>query len=67
MEDINIIFRSVIRLVEEGLGINEALKKINISSQSFYRKISKEQKQLLRISKTANTKYGVGYYKYRTV
>jgi DNA invertase Pin-like site-specific DNA recombinase len=56
MEDIDIVFKNVIKLVEEGLGINEALIKLSFNRTTFYRKISKEQKQLLQITKTANTK-----------
>lgn len=53
-------FSKVISMVEDGYNIYEALDKLGISRSTFYRKITKEQKCLLDMAKTQNTKYGVG-------
>ena len=53
-------FSTVISMVENGWDISKALAKLGISRTTFYRKITKEQKCLLDMAKTQNTKYGVG-------
>ena len=53
--DIN--FNKIIKMVEDGYTISKALKKLTICSHSFYYYISKEQKLLLQLTKTANAKY----------
>ena len=62
--DINIVFESVIKLVEQGLTIRQALIKINYHSGTFYRKLNKEQMSLLQITKTANKKFFYGGQKF---
>ena len=58
--DVSGSFSTVISMVEQGWDISKALAKLGISRSTFYRKITKEQKYLLGMTKTANTKYGVG-------
>lgn len=58
--DVSGSFSTVISMVEQGWDISKALAKLGISRSTFYRKITKEQKYLLDMTKTANTKYGVG-------
>ncbi len=58
--DVSGSFSTVISMVEQGWDISKALAKLGISRSTFYRKITKEQKCLLDMTKTANTKYGVG-------
>ena len=53
--DIN--FNKIIKMVEDGYTISKALKKLTICSHFFYYNISKEQKVLLQLTKTANAKY----------
>jgi hypothetical protein len=53
-------FSTVISMIENGYNISEALNKLGIAKPTFYRHITKEQKCLLDIAKTANTKYGAG-------
>jgi len=53
-------FSTVISMVENGWDISKALVKLGVSRSTFYRNISKEQKCLLDMAKTLNTKYGVG-------
>ena len=65
MSEIDIIFNNVVKLVENGLTIQQSLQKVNYSRKKFYNKITKEQKVLLQMVKTSNTKYGVGHYKYK--
>lgn len=60
--DVSGSFSTVISMVEQGWSISKALAKLGINSGEFYRKITKEQKCLLGIAKTANTKYGTGYF-----
>lgn len=59
-DDFNSVFYSVIKEVEKGCTISQAVKKIGINSSTFYRKINKEQKCLLDLYRTSNTKYGAG-------
>ena len=58
--DVSGSFSSVISMVEDGYDISKALAKLGISRSTFYRNITKEQKCLLDMAKTLNTKYGVG-------
>ena len=58
--DVSGSFSTVISMVVQGWDISKALAKLGISRSTFYRKITKEQKYLLDMTKTANTKYGVG-------
>lgn len=58
--DVSGSFSTVISMVENGWDISKALAKLGISRTTFYRKITKEQKCLLDMAKTQNTKYGVG-------
>ena len=44
-------------MVGDGYTISKALKKLTICSHLFYYHISKEQKLLLQLTKTANAKY----------
>ncbi len=58
--DVSGSFSTVITMVEKGWDISKALAKLGISRTTFYRKITKEQKCLLDMAKTQNTKFGVG-------
>jgi hypothetical protein len=58
-------FSTVILMVEDGWNISTALEKLGISRAKFYKEISVEQKCLLDMVKTANTKYGVGSKRYK--
>ena len=58
--DIDKLFSKVISMVEDGWDISKAIKKIGYCKTSFYNKITPQQKALLDIAKTLNTKYGVG-------
>lgn len=58
--DVSGNFSTVISMVEKGWDISKALAKLGICRSTFYRKITKEQKCLLDMAKTLNTKYGVG-------
>lgn len=53
-------FNTIISMVEEGWNISDAVAKLGIDRNVFYSNITKEQKGLLDIAKTLNTKYGVG-------
>ena len=53
-------FNIVISMVENGWDISKALAKIGISRSTFYRLITKEQKCILDMARTLNTKYGIG-------
>ena len=59
-EKINNAFKDVCKLVEDGLTIRQALKRIDIGSDWFYKYLSERQKLELQHIKTANTIYGVG-------
>ena len=58
--DVSGSFSTVISMVEDGWDISKALAKLGISRTTFYRHLSKEQKCLLDMAKTLNTKFGVG-------
>ena len=58
--NINRDFPKVISMVEDGYTISKALSKIGINRKTFYRHLTKEQKCLLGMAKTQNTKYGTG-------
>lgn len=58
--DVSGSFSTLISMVEDGWDISKALAKLGISRSTFYRHITKEQKCLLDMAKTLNTKYGVG-------
>jgi DNA-binding NtrC family response regulator len=58
--DVSGSFSTVISMVEKSWDISKALAKLGINRTTFYRKITKEQKCLLDMAKTQNTKYGVG-------
>jgi len=47
-------------MVEDGWNISEAVPKFGISKTTFYNNITKEQRVLLGMAKTLNTKYGAG-------
>jgi ACT domain-containing protein len=53
-------YSSILKLVEEGWNISDAVAKFGISRSAFYRKISEKQKQEIYAAKKLNTKYGVG-------
>ena len=53
-------FLTIISMVENGWDISKALARLRIDKGLFYRTISKEQKCLLDMAKTVNTKFGIG-------
>jgi len=54
------IYNEVIDLVQDGETILSALDTVNITSSTFYKRISQKQKTLLQEAKTSNIIYGVG-------
>lgn len=58
------IFTKTIDLVENKHTISGALAKLNVNRAEFYRLISKEQKVLLQMTKTANAERGMVKSKY---
>ena len=58
-KDFIVSFSSVLSMVEQGWDITDALKKLGISSSTFYRKITENQKNILNKAKALNTKYGI--------
>tara|TARA_R100001015_G_C4574685_1_gene132145 strand:- start:380 stop:649 length:270 start_codon:yes stop_codon:yes gene_type:complete len=54
-------YLSVLKLVEDGLNISEAINKFSFTSPTFYRNITELQKQKLYRVKKLNTKCGVGF------
>lgn len=53
-------YSSILKLVEEGLNISDALAEFGISRNTFYRKITDKQKQEIYAAKKLHTKFGVG-------
>lgn len=65
-------YPNVLKLVEQGLTIRQALNKLNVCSSNFYKHITKDQKAELKMIKTANAKYTGGtiqkiYDKYKII
>lgn len=58
---INESFSTVISMVENGWTISKALTRLKISSNTFYRGITKEQKHLLDTARALRTKYAYRY------
>lgn len=56
------IFPKVITMVENGFTITEALNILKVNKLTFYKKLNKEKKLLLRITKTANAQYSNNLY-----
>ena len=54
-------YDKVLALVVEGLPVSAALKRLKISSATFYRNLSAQRKLELANAKTAHTQYGVGH------
>tara|TARA_R110002012_G_scaffold257175_1_gene437389 strand:+ start:227 stop:475 length:249 start_codon:yes stop_codon:yes gene_type:complete len=54
-------YLSVLKLVEDGLNISEAINKFSFTRTTFYKNITELQKQKLYRVKKLNTKYGVGF------
>jgi len=52
------LFNKIISIIESGYGIGKALISVNVEPHSFYKNITKEQRGLISIAKTQNTKYG---------
>jgi hypothetical protein len=59
-EDIDGALKTVLESVEDGLTIEEALGKIDMSKRTFYRHLSEEPKNLLRMTKISKSRYGCG-------
>ena len=59
-EIIKLVFPKVLSLISDGYNICIALKKLGITKSWFYRNISAQQKAEMDMTKTLNTKYGVG-------
>ena len=58
IQSVENIFPKIYDLVENGLTIRQALKKINFSSSKFYLFVSDENKQLLKMIKVSNAQTG---------
>ena len=54
-------YLSVLKLVEDGLNIKEAINKFSFSGRTFYANITELQKQKLYRVKKLNIKCGVGF------
>ena len=52
---------SVLKLVENGMNISDAIEKIGISRTTFYRNINEQQKAEIYAAKKTHTKYGMGH------
>lgn len=61
---INEVFPKVLKMVENKHTISGAIAKLNVNRAEFYRLISKEQKVLLQMAKTANADRGMVKAKY---
>lgn len=60
-EEIKFWVDNVVAEIEDnGLTIQQALKKLQIDSGVFYKNITPLQKVEINQAKTANTKYGIG-------
>lgn len=57
---INLVYKKVIALIEQGSTISGALKKISFDRHTFYKRITPDQKLQLKMATTANTTYGQG-------
>ena len=53
-------YSSILKLVEEGWNISDAIAKFGIYRSTFYRKITDKQKAEIYAAKKLHTKYGVG-------
>ncbi len=65
-------YPNVLKLVEQGLTIRQALYKLNVCNSNFYKHITKDQKAELKMIKTASAKYTGGtrqkiYDKYKII
>lgn len=61
IKEARIAFTKVCKLVESGFSVSEALKRVNFNRNKFYRYITPEQKQKLKVIKTLNSKGGRYY------
>ena len=53
-------YSAILKLVEDGLNISEAIARFGINRSTFYKKITEKQKQEIYAAKKLHTKYGVG-------
>ena len=53
-------YSSILKLVEDGWNISDAIAKFGIKRGTFYRKITDKQKAEIYAAKKLHTKYGVG-------
>ena len=53
-------FSEILKLVEDGINISDAIAKFGIHRATFYRNITESQKQEIYAAKKLHTKYGVG-------
>jgi hypothetical protein len=51
-------FAYVLKTVEDGWSIYEAIEIAGVANKAFYKHITEEQKALLRFAKTSHTKFG---------
>jgi len=59
-EEVQAIYPKVMKLVEGGMGIKEAIRKVDMPIRTFYINLSEDQKHMLRMAKIANSKLGSG-------
>ena len=55
--DIDNVFQDVLKLVKAGMNIEIACKKLHVSRNTLYRRMSKNQKNELMFYKVSNSKY----------
>jgi PII-like signaling protein len=60
--NISVILPIVISMVEKGLDIAKALDRINVDRKTFYGRLTKEEKCLLKMTKMANSTPRSKYY-----
>ena len=61
--DIHIVsssYSSILKLVEDGWNISDAIKKFGIHPSKFYRNITEHQKTEIYYAKKLHTKFGIG-------
>ena len=62
--NVNNSYPSILKLVEDGWNITDAVLKFGINTSTFYRKITGKQKAEIYAAKKLHTKYGAGHSAY---
>jgi hypothetical protein len=61
MKNIDVIYSKVLAMVNDGINICEALESLKFDRVVFYQSMTEQQRLELKMAKTLNTWYGVGY------